>query len=152
VDGFYASTQGGEAGRFEDPRIFRDYVKPFDLVLMNEINRACVFNILHVCDYNGPYADLSPYLDYPGHVVNCNPQLTTKKLAWSEVARMFRRPCMGGMDRHGIIATGSRDEIVNAVRQVLSQSSGPFVLGADCTLPGDIDWDNIRTAIDTAHG
>ena len=47
---------------------------------MNEANRACVFNILHICDYNGPYADLSPYVDYPGHVVNCNPQLTTKKL------------------------------------------------------------------------
>ena len=151
VDGFYASTQGGEAGRFRDPRIFREYVRPFDLVLMNEIDRACIFNILHVCDYNGPYADLSPYVDYPGHVVNCNPQLTTKKLSWSEIARMFKRPCMGGMDRHGIITSGSSETIRNAVRQALSETSGPFVLGADCTLPADISWDSIRTAIDTAH-
>jgi uroporphyrinogen decarboxylase len=26
-----------------------------------------------------------------------------------------------------------------------------FILGADCTLPGDVDWDNIKTAIATAH-
>ncbi len=151
VDGFYASTQGGEADRFSDPRTFREYIKPFDLTLMNEANRACIFNILHVCDYNGPYADLSPYADYPGHVVNCNPRLTTKKLDWNEIAALFKRPCMGGMDRHGIIASGSREEIRRAVRQALSEASGPFILGADCTLPGDIPWDNIRAAIDDAH-
>jgi len=151
VDGFYASTQGGEAGRFRDPQIFSRYIKPFDLVLMNEINRSCVFNILHVCDYHAPYADLSPFLDYPGHVVNCNPQLTSRKLAWKEVAGMFKRPCMGGMDRHGIIASGSREEIRKAVIQTLADVTEPFVLGADCTLPNDIAWENIRTAISAAH-
>jgi hypothetical protein len=25
------------------------------------------------------------------------------------------------------------------------------MLGADCTLPGDIKWENIRAAIDAAH-
>ena len=77
VDGFYASTQGGEVGRFQDSRIFKDYIKPHDLVLMNEMNRSCIFNILHVCDYHGPYDDFSPFLDYPGHLVNCNPRLST---------------------------------------------------------------------------
>jgi len=151
VDGFYTSTQGGEIGRFQDPRIFREYVKPFDLALMNEINRSCAFNILHVCDYQGQYADLSTFLDYPGHVVNCNPRLSTGKLAWEEIAKMFGRPCMGGLDRHGTIASGSKEEIENAVEQVLSEASAPFVLGADCTLPNDIRWENIRTAIAAAH-
>ncbi len=151
VDGFYASTQGGEAGRIKDPRLFKEYVKPFDLRLMNEINRSCVFNILHVCDYNGPYADLTPYLDYPGHVVNCNPQLTTGKLTWQEVTHMFKRPCMGGLDRHGIIVSGGTGDIDKAVEQVLNEAPRPFVLGADCTLPNDIKWDNIRSAISAAH-
>jgi uroporphyrinogen decarboxylase len=151
VDGFYASTEGGEAGRFCDPEVFARHVKPFDLVLMNEANRSCAFNILHVCDYKGPYADLSPYLDYPGHVVNCNPRLTTKELAWKEIARMFNRPCMGGLDRHGTIASSSGAEIGEAVSEVLGEAPAPFVLGADCTLPGDIPWDNIRAAVDAAH-
>jgi uroporphyrinogen decarboxylase len=118
---------------------------------MQEIDRSSRFNILHVCDYNGPYADLSPYLDYPGHLVNCNPRLTTGTLAWKDIARMFRRPCMGGLDRHGVVATGSPAGIATAVGEVLKEASAPFVLGADCTLPGDSKWDNIRAAVAAAH-
>jgi uroporphyrinogen decarboxylase len=151
VDGFYASTQGGEAGRFQDARIFADYIKPFDLILMNEINRACIFNILHVCDYQYPYADFTPFLDYPGHIVNCNPRLTTKQLAWKEIMQMFRRPCMGGVDRHGIITSGSQAEIEENIQEVLKDVPQPFVLGADCTLPSQISWTNIQTAIAAAH-
>ena len=54
VDGFYASTQGGERGRFDDPGIFDRAIKPYDLTVMNEINATCEFNILHVCDYVAP--------------------------------------------------------------------------------------------------
>ncbi len=151
IDGFYASTQGGEAGRFRAPGLFGRYVKPFDLVLMNEMNRSCPLNILHVCDYNAPYADLAPFAEYPGHVVNCNPTLTGRTMSWPEVAQLFGRPCMGGMDRHGIIASGDGAAITAAVTQTLNAASRPFVLGADCTLPSDIKWDNIRTAIAAAH-
>ena len=59
---------------------------------------------------------------------------------------------MGGLDRHGIIVDGSEDEIQAAVHNVLCDAPERFILGADCTLPGDVDWDNIRTAIATAHG
>jgi uroporphyrinogen decarboxylase len=151
VDGFYASTQGGEAGRFEDPGVFTRHVKPFDLALMNEMERACPFNILHVCDYNAPYADLTPFVDYPGHVVNCNPQLTGGRLPWAEIARLFGRPCMGGLDRHGLIASAGPADIGREVNRVLREASRPFVLGADCTLPGDIAWDSVRAAVDAAH-
>jgi uroporphyrinogen decarboxylase len=151
VDGFYASTQGGEAGRFRDSGIFTKHVKPFDLALMNEMERTCRFNILHVCDYNGPYSDLSPFVDYPGHVVNCNPQLKDRKLPWVDIARMFGRPCMGGLNRHGIIASGTPGEIRRAAAEALNEATRPFILGADCTIPGDTKWDNIRAAIDAAH-
>jgi uroporphyrinogen decarboxylase len=151
VDGFYASTQGGEAGRFRDPGVFTRHVKPLDLVLMNEMKRSCPFNILHVCDYNGPYTDLSPFVDYPGHVVNCNPQLKGSRLTWTEIARMFGRPCMGGMDRHDPVWSGGQAEIGRAVTRALDEASRPFMLGADCTLPADVTWDNIRAAIDAAH-
>ncbi len=152
VDGFYTSTQGGEAGRFKDPKVFPGYIKPFDLALMNEINKSCIFNILHVCDYNGPYDDLTPFLDYPGHVVNCNPRLTSGALTWNKISEMFKRPCMGGLDRHGVIVSGTKDEINNAVEQVLNEAPPPFILGADCTLPNNINWENISAAIDAAHG
>jgi uroporphyrinogen decarboxylase len=151
VDGFYASTQGGEAGRFRDAGVFIRHVKPFDLVLMDEMKRTCLFNILHVCDYNAPYSTLTPFTDYPGHVVNCNPRLTGGALPWAEIARMFGRPCMGGLDRHGIMAKAGPAEVAREAVRVLEGASRPFMLGADCTLPGDIKWENIRAAIDAAH-
>jgi len=55
------------------------------------------------------------------------------------------------VDRKGIIASGSEEEIRGMVNGVLEEASDRFVLGADCTLPGDIDWGRIRTAIDAAH-
>ena len=151
VDGFYASTQGGESHRFSGTSLFSDVVKPYDLALMEEINQACPFNILHICDYNGDYADLTPFLDYPGDVVNCPLKIGSEILSTSQAASMFRRPIMGGLDRHGTIATGSQKEIQSLVKAVLQDAPDRFILGADCTLPGDIDWSNIQTAITAAH-
>ena len=74
VDGFYASSQGGESFRFDDSSMFEKYIKPTDLAVWDEIS-SCVFNVLHICDYEGGYDDLSPFLDYPGHVVNSSLKL-----------------------------------------------------------------------------
>jgi uroporphyrinogen decarboxylase len=151
VDGFYASTQGAESNRFADLAPFNECIKPYDLAVMNEINDSCIFNILHICDYHGGYRDLTPFLDYPGHVVNCSLKVGAEKRTAADISRMFGRPYMGGMDRHGTIVSGSADQIQSAVEEVLREAPDRFILGADCTLPSDIDWDNIRTAISTAH-
>jgi uroporphyrinogen decarboxylase len=151
IDGFYHSTQGGETNRFESSPIFKECIKPYDLALMEEIERSCKFNILHICDYEGGYTDLTPFQDYPGHIVNCSLKLGEKNLTGKEVSRMFDKPFMGGLDRHGIVTSGNKEEIERAVKAVCQDAPEKFILGADCTLPGDIDWDNIKTAIQTAH-
>lgn len=151
IDGFYASTQGGEVDRFGGSPLFDECIKPYDLRLMEEMNRACIFNILHVCDFHSGYDDLTPFLDYPGHVVNVNPQLVSQSLSSKHLAQMFNRPFMGGLDRHGRLVDGSPEEIRQMVTKVLDDAPARFILGADCTLPHDINWDQIRTAIDTAH-
>ena len=152
VDGFYTSTQGGEAHRFADRSIFEDYIKPTDLVLMEEINRRCDFNILHVCDYHDSYDELTPFLDYPGHVVNCSQRIGGVDVSMTELARLFDRPFMGGMDRHGVIAQGNEAEILVETQRVLDAAPSRFILGADCTVPSDTSWTGIRTAIGRAHG
>jgi uroporphyrinogen decarboxylase len=151
VDGFYASTQGGEAGRLARPTSFADCVRPYDLEVMNEIKRACPFNILHVCDYHLPYTDIAPFTDYPGHVVNTSLKLVGKEISAREVARVFNRPFMGGMERKGVIATGTPEEIRAAVRAAIAAAPERFILGADCTVPSDTPWENLRIAIAAAH-
>ena len=155
VDGFYTSTQGYESAGSLGPDLFSKCIKPFDLALMEAADKSCIFNILHVCDYAGEYNDLSPFLDYPGHVVNFGHRLASKEITPKEISRIFDRPFMGGLDRKGVMATGSEADIKKSVEEVLADKPDKFILGADCTLPGEIDqktlWENAKTAVAAAH-
>lgn len=150
LDGFYHSTQGGEDRRFGDGSIFTKWIKPIDLDVMREIDGTCLFNILHICDYNrdsvGGYSSLDSFVDYPGHVVNVEPPGSG-----SDVVKQFNRPFMGGLDRRGVLATGSEAEVAKAARAVLSEAPDRFILAADCTVPPDTSWGNLRAAVDEAH-
>ena len=151
VDGFYASSQGGEARTLRDPELFERHVKPSDLRVHRAIDSAFTFNILHVCDYVARYSDLGPFTDYPGQVVSCSPVLTTGTVGMRELARVFGRPVMGGMDRNGPLSRGTMAEVRLEAEAVLRDAPPRFVLGADCTIPGEGRWEAIRTAVATAH-
>jgi uroporphyrinogen decarboxylase len=152
VDGFYHSTQGGETHRLADRTLFDEFVRPYDLAVMKEAERSCIFNILHVCDYVGEYDDLTRFQDYPGHVVSCPLKVGGRPLPLPGAHRLFGRPVMGGLDRHGAIASGSEPQIRAEVEATLRQAPEHFILGADCTVPAETPWENLRTAIQTAHG
>ncbi|MBS1835320.1 MAG: hypothetical protein JST65_21545, partial [Acidobacteria bacterium] len=151
IDGFYASTQGSEAKRLPDPALFARYVKPFDLVAMKEVSAKCPFNILHVCDYHAPYANYDVVTDYPGQVVNCNTQLTGGEMSVDEIAKAFRRPFMGGLDRHAILAKGTPAEVEAEIRRVVKNAPRQMILGADCTVDSTTSWDRLKHAIGVAH-
>jgi uroporphyrinogen decarboxylase len=150
VDGFYTSTQGGETFRFAGTGYFQQHIKPTDLAVWDAIG-ATECSILHVCDYQGSYDDLTPFLDYPGHIVNCSLEVGDRTLTPREAAYLFGRPFMGGMQRKGIIATGSVPQIQRAAKEVLAQAPDRFILAADCTVPAETPWVNLRAAIDVAH-
>jgi uroporphyrinogen decarboxylase len=150
VDGFYVSSQGGEAFRFPGTEIFQKYIKPTDLAVWDEV-QSCSFTILHICDYAGSYDDLTPFLSYPGHVVNCSLRLGEQILRPADLAQMFGRPFMGGLERKGVIATGSLDDIRRAAEGVLDEAPERFILAADCTIPSDTPWEHLKTAIGIAH-
>jgi uroporphyrinogen decarboxylase len=152
VDGFYTSTQGGEVHRLADPSLFNALVRPYDLALMNEINRACIFSILHICDYAGDYDDLSRFLDYPGQVVNCPLRVAGRPISGQEAVDLFKRPYMGGLDRKGIITNGKVEQVRAAAQAALQIAPQRFILGADCTVLPGTPWENLRAAIETAHG
>jgi uroporphyrinogen decarboxylase len=155
VDGFYHSTQGAESRRFSDRRLFVDCVKPFDLAVMQEVNRRCPFNILHICDYHretyGGYDDLGVFLDYPGQIVNCSLEVGGERLSGTTISERFGRPFLGGMDRLGVLARGTPAQIRDAARTALREAPARFMLGADCTVPGETPWENLQAAIEEAH-
>ena len=151
VDGFLASTQGGEGFRFQDPSIFNTYVKPYDLQVMNRINEACECNVLHICDYVADYEDYSPFVDYPGHIVNCSMKLGNSLLQPTDIYQQFKRPVFGGLEKRGPISKDSKSSLVHTVESVLNHAPEQFILGAECALLGDIDWKMVRSAVDLAH-
>jgi uroporphyrinogen decarboxylase len=150
VDGFYVSTQGGEAFRFKGTDIFQKYIKPTDLTVWAEI-RNDPFNILHVCDYNGGYDDLSPFLDYPGQMVNCSLKVGEGTMSPKEASQLFGRPFMGGLERKGTIATGSLKAVRKAATDILAEAPERFMLAADCTVPSETPWNHLKAAIEVAH-
>ncbi len=150
VDGFYASTQGGEIGRLEGD-VFDTFVKPTDLAVWDMFREKTPFNVLHVCDYAAPYASFDRYTDYPGHIVSAPNEVGGKPISGREVAALFGRPFLGGMERLGVISTGPRDEITTHAEGAIEEGPEAMILGADCTLAADTDWRNIATATGVAH-
>lgn len=152
IDGFYTPTQGGEMKFYSIPRFFEDFVKPYDLEVINECNKGTRLNILHICDYEGTYDDLSRYLDYPGQIINAPVTLNGKPLSLEKCEQIFKRPVMGGLYRKGAILNGTPNEVATEVKKLAKSNSSRFILGADCTVLPDTPMVNIQTAIKTAHG
>ncbi len=151
VDGFFQVTQGGESNRFVSDSVFENYIKPFDLIIGQEISTGYQCNILHIHTTIGKYKNYSAFKDYPGHIVNCEFELENGPISINELYKLFDRPIMGGLSRNGIIVDGTKDEIYNSVRKVISKAPEKFLIGANCTIPSHTKWDNVKVAMDAAH-
>jgi len=151
ADGFYMSTQGLEVNGLPK-EMFDKLVRPFDMEVMSHADKNCTFNILHICDYEGKYEGLSTYTTYPGKVVNTPIVLADgTPVSTQDMATLFQRPIMGGLNRLGEIAKGTLGELHAAVDLALKEAPANFILGADCTIPGNTNWETIRSVIQKAH-
>ena len=151
VEGFYLPTQGGEMKFYEYPGFFDNYVKPYDLKVMGEANDGTKMNILHICDWEGTYDDLTRFADYPGQIVNTPIDLNGTPFTLEDGYKLFKRPVLGGLDRQKEIITASEAEIAALVDQVLEAApKGKVMLGAECTV-SDAPLGNIQAAVQTAH-
>lgn len=152
ADGFYMSTQGAESERYAKPGVFETFVKPYDLVLMEEAARTCPLTILHVCDYHRPYSSLDVFKDYPGSVVNFPCRMADgSPTSPAAIYAKFDRPVMGGLDKKGPLSGGDPEAIRRDVTAALESRPPRFILGADCTVSGTIPWEHVKLAIDLAH-
>jgi uroporphyrinogen decarboxylase len=145
--GVYYSAQGGESNRFSADEFTR-YLKPHDLTVLNALQQQGKgeFNLLHIC---GDNMQLPLYADYPSHAVNW--AATKHNLNLKQGYSLFKRTVVGGMGDRGILVNGSVEEIQAAARAVIEYNgTRAFMLGADCTLPTDIDVSHIRAAVEAA--
>jgi uroporphyrinogen decarboxylase len=152
TDGFYTCTQGGETNRIVDRGLFNRSIKNYDMLLYKEVSQLVPYNILHICDYDGNYEEFDlRFQDYPGQVVNVPLSADHKPLSLRQAADLFKRPIMGGLDRHGILSTGSPEEVKKATLETLNNAPANFILSANCTVSPQTPLVNLQTAITTAH-
>lgn len=128
VDGFFQASQGGELNRFENDQTFEQYIKPFDLVIAEEIAAGAECNILHMHNGGEGYSDYSAFVDYPCHVINCGLHLANASISTQDLYTQFRKPIMGGFDRAGVIYSGSDAEIAAEAKRILSEAPERFAL------------------------
>ena len=154
ADGFYVSSQGGD-GNTIPTKIWKEQIREWDKHVSEVANEIGLINILHICDYGTPYKNaeaLYEYADYPASIINVPLKFSDgSTLNLKEAQKRFGRPIFGGLERLGVIAKGSIEEAKAEVDKVLKDASPNFILGADCTVPGDTDWEKLRAVIDYAH-
>lgn len=154
ADGFYVSSQGGD-GNSLSPKVWKEQVRQWDKHVSEVANEIGEINILHICDYGTPFKNaeaLYAFADYPASIINVPLNFSDgSTLNLKEAQQRFGRPIFGGLERLGVIATGTVEEAKKAVDKVLENAPQNFILGADCTVPGDTDWDKLRAVIDYTH-
>ena len=154
ADGFYVSSQGGD-GNSLSPELWNNYVRQWDKHVAEVAAEIGEVNILHICDYGTPFKNaeaLYAFADYPASIINVPLNFSDgSTLNLKEAQCRFGRPIFGGLERLGVIANGTLEEAKAEVDKVLENASPNFILGADCTIPGDTDWEKLRAVIDYAH-
>lgn len=144
-DGIYQSVQGAERGRMSAEDYAR-IVTPSEMKIINAANSVSDYNILHMCSWAGNPNHLSYWKDYPTRVKNWG--IGVEGVSLSEGRELFcGSVLLGGMDnrKDHPLYKGTKEEVQLAVRAALEEMKGfPFILGADCTVPNDIDQQRIR--------
>lgn len=149
--GLYYSGQFSEPQRFSEEEWAR-LVKPSDLAVL-EVTKKIPgkYNIVHICGEMEFGFQSSPrrYAGYPGDLFNWD--VHRAGLSLEEGRELFQKPILGGLDNHGVLVEGSLEAIRQETQKIIkAMGKRGFMLGADCTVPGEIDWARLRAAVEAA--
>lgn len=153
ASGLFISIMSGEMDRFTEEE-YRRWVRPSDLKIIQAANEVSPYNIVHYCGYTGVRNNLDLWKDYPIKVVNWSS--TTEGLDPTQARAAFGedKVLLGGLKNgfDSLLYTGTKEDIQAEVRRLLNEyGKTPFILGADCTLPPDIDWARIRWVVEEVN-
>ena len=119
---------------------YSQFGRPYDLQFLEQVQDAR-FLMLHVCKSN---CYLRQLLDYPVHAVNWSTQdPTTPSLA--EIAEVTSLTLVGGIDQGETVTSPGPEKALQQAREARSAAGGkPFILGAGCTVPHNVNYETLR--------
>lgn len=150
ADGIYLSVNN--PNRRIPAQIYSTFVSPSEKKILEAAQKLGEDNILHICGYAGNKNILSVYRDYPVNVINW--AITAEQMSLKDGKEYFGgKAVIGGFNnvKEGLLYSGSREEIEKYVEELL-QGIGTtgVVIGADCTVPSDIDIERLKWVRDKA--
>lgn len=150
ADGIYLSVNNPD--RKIPAQIYSTYIAPAEKKILSAAGELTRDNILHICGYAGNRNILSVYKDYPVSVVNW--AVHAENLSLKDGKEYFGgRAVIGGFDnvKEGLLYSGSRAEIEEYVEKLLRETGTTgVIIGADCTVPSDIDIERLKWVRDKA--
>ncbi|WP_249299456.1 uroporphyrinogen decarboxylase family protein [Feifania hominis] len=119
--------------------LYSKYVTPSDMKVMDHANTLSDINLLHICGYHGRANNLELFKNYKAAAYNW--AVHAEGVTLSEGKKLFGgKPVFGGFEQATVIYTGTREEVEAATYAILDEAGQIGVmLGADCTVPTDID-------------
>ena len=145
ADGIYLSVQSIQDARVsaED---YKAFIAPSELAVLEAANAAGGVNILHICGYEGARNDVHLFTDYPAQVINW--AVGPEGISLAEGRKLFGgRTVLGGFEngKDGLLYTGSQAAIQDETKRLIAEAGkDALIIGADCTIPSDIEAERIQ--------
>lgn len=136
LDGIYFSVNN--QNHLLPDETYRELVTPVEKRILMAINDKGT-SILHICGYGGLTNNVHLYEDYDASAINW--AVHAEGVSLREGKELFHgKPVMGGFAQDTIIYKGTEEEIKAEVKRILDDAGQVGVMiGADCTVPNDID-------------
>ena len=151
VDGIFYSVQNGEENRFTAEE-YRDWVMPGDRAVLDYANSLSGMNVLHFCAWEEIPNRLSVWQDYKAAAVSWSRYFDIMDIG--EAKKRFGCTVWGGFDNRpgSLLYTGTREEIGQEVARLVAQGGkSGYILGADCSIHGELPEERIRWVVEEAR-
>ena len=145
ADGIYLSVQS-----IQDSHVtadaYKEIIAPSELTVLEAANQAKGLNILHICGYEGARNDVHLFADYPAQAFNW--AVGPEGVSLAQGREIFHgRTVLGGFEngKDGLLYKGDKASIQAKVKDIIEESgSQGLIIGADCTIPSDINHERIE--------
>lgn len=132
---------------------YLEIITPTDIQGLKTAEKYSKYNILHICGFEQVKNDLTIYKDYPFTAVNW--PVVVDGVGLTEGKKLFGgRTVIGGFDDtvNGVLYAGTEAEIKAEAKRLLQEAGTTGVmLGADCTVPADIEIKHLRWVREAAE-
>lgn len=150
VDGIYYAGLGGENYYFTDEE-FEKYIAPLDKMILSAAKESGGYTFLHMCKDK---LNLERYQSYKDVTDVVNWGVYEDNISIAEGRKIFTDiTILGGLqNRAGVLVEGSDVELAAEIKNVISKyGKNKFILGADCTLSTDTDYNRIKLITEIAR-